>query len=1262
MKRLLCLLLLLATSVFGSAPPSPNWWTRVGGIYLKAKVDSFCATDGTDTTWVTHGRILIGSQAIDSTAATIYTVDTLIGDSVALRALLTGAIFTGNLTLDDGVGDSPTMFYYDGSDKYFQIKKASEGQAWLLNNDGGISLRPSNDVNDYLLISTASNIVTIETVASGDGDLVIKAGGGDISFDDDNLSTSGKIVADTMRTAMLQGDTIKVGTAYVLPAVDGDATEVLKTNGSGVLSWESDDIGEEGTGDITEVTAGHALIGGGVSGAVTLHANASTSIDTSGDSLQVIPSWLDAVIDTSDAALADSASAMDTSYAPLTTRINEEIYDHIDTCTGLIDSLNIGDSTLSLDNLNPGTAVHLDGILYNSATEQWARADLDATYLVEQANVEWGEDAAAGIFTAGSHAGISYSYVDGSDLINTTVNAADADSIMGIPIQALAGNYAIHYGLVLSADSSEWEWVELQDGDITAVGRGYGLDGGGSTDSVHLTVDTTNEIASKTYVDNEIDSSAFQLDDLDYVTLDTANDGGIKIAEQSATSGQVLKWNGSIWTPAADDSTGGGGGGGTDSTDWYVQHMLTGNVESGVTVTYQASDSTIDYEVDVKVSDSTASNITAENLQDGVAAMLGMTGGDTTRQHDGALVTYDDASGELDIYNGSADSLDHTVYMDGTAMKGMASIEGTEDEVSIENDTLRLGDRADDDDVELAFISTSDSGGVRYDAGTNKMQFSNDYSSWTDIDGTDHGGLAGLADDDHTQYLLETEIDASSELLAIMDDETGTGVLVFGTAPTFTTSITIGSAVINETELEIIDGASLTTTELNYVDGVTSALQTQLDGKEQQLDNEAGLYAVLSDVSDFLQITDTANAVANGENKVVSGNAIYDYGVANYQPLEATLTDIADGTIAENLVNTGNPWAADEIVSTVIHNDEMDASSELLAIMDDETGSGSGTPLLVFNVAPDFTLVPTFDSAQFDGNVDVDSMDINGVLDVTGNITAGGTIDGVDLATFEATLDDDTEVATEAEVGDTLAALRDGDAWTGTHDFTGATVIDADSMATVHLVATGEMRADCDFYAEGNVHVNKDSTAADAAIYFGDDDEVTSFHWDDANDRFEVSNTVYVGGNVDLLGTVDGVDVAALNTDLAADSGSWNDVADDLNYTFNLADPDALYATDHEWSIDPRTRAALTITRIDVSLDADPTTELEYSLKFADALIGFANATVIDDTATVAGVTTVTGGFGDATVPANKCIYFLFDADPDDAITQVSVKISYTFD
>ena len=58
-------------------------------------------------------------------------------------------------------------------------------------------------------------------------------------------------------------------------------------------------------------------------------------------------------------------------------------------------------------------------------------------------------------------------------------------------------------------------------------------------------------------------------------------------------------------------------------------------------------------------------------------------------------------------------------------------------------------------------------------------------------------------------------------------------------------------------------------TEFGYLNGVTSAIQTQFDAK---------------------------------------------------QPLEATLTDIADGTIAENLVNTANPWADNEVASNLTIN------------------------------------------------------------------------------------------------------------------------------------------------------------------------------------------------------------------------------------------------------------------------------------------------------------------------------------------------------
>ena len=58
-----------------------------------------------------------------------------------------------------------------------------------------------------------------------------------------------------------------------------------------------------------------------------------------------------------------------------------------------------------------------------------------------------------------------------------------------------------------------------------------------------------------------------------------------------------------------------------------------------------------------------------------------------------------------------------------------------------------------------------------------------------------------------------------------------TGDLTIAAGALEISRLIIGSADIQEAELEILDGATLSTTELNYVDGVTSAIQTQIDTK-----------------------------------------------------------------------------------------------------------------------------------------------------------------------------------------------------------------------------------------------------------------------------------------------------------------------------------------------------------------------------------------------------------------------------------------------
>ena len=146
----------------------------------------------------------------------------------------------------------------------------------------------------------------------------------------------------------------------------------------------------------------------------------------------------------------------------------------------------------------------------------------------------------------------------------------------------------------------------------------------------------------------------------------------------------------------------------------------------------------------------------------------------------------------------------------------------------------------------------------------------------------------------------------------------------------------------------------------------------------------------------------------NGDTGAPQKDAVRDQFEALaslYQPLEAILTDIADGTIAEDLVNTANPWADNEVSDTItvgasgsvndsaipsgitrdtewdtegevqtawgavniLLETEIDASSELLALMDDETGTG----LLTFATNPLFTAARFGNGATTGGYFDV---------------------------------------------------------------------------------------------------------------------------------------------------------------------------------------------------------------------------------------------------------------------------------------------------
>ena len=101
-----------------------------------------------------------------------------------------------------------------------------------------------------------------------------------------------------------------------------------------------------------------------------------------------------------------------------------------------------------------------------------------------------------------------------------------------------------------------------------------------------------------------------------------------------------------------------------------------------------------------------------------------------------------------------------------------------------------------------------------------------------------------IADDSPSAGKITISVDAELTELATMS--TGTAQAL---------------ADLTGTEVQILDGATLTTTELNYVDGVTSAVQTQIDGK-QAADADLTAIAALSSADGNVIVGSAAGWVA----------------------------------------------------------------------------------------------------------------------------------------------------------------------------------------------------------------------------------------------------------------------------------------------------------------------------------------------------------------------------------------------------------------
>jgi len=461
------------------------------------------------------------------------------------------------------------------------------------------------------------------------------------------------------------------------------------------------------------------------------------------------------------------------------------------------------------------------------------------------------------------------------------------------------------------------------------------------------------------------------------------------------------------------------------------------------------------------------------------------------------------------------------------------------------------------------------------------------------------GGSAVATASDNLSVFAAT---TSAQLYGVLSDETGTGAAVFADSPTFADDITIQAAGVKLTG----DGDGALTI-LGLGDGSDEDWVINLDDTANEVTHSSGTGVLLHHWSGIagrfgLNGGNAAQVVMTLTNTDETSDSETDQTSSLLFQLTGSINeaDYAAAEAARIEAYKVSDWYAD---GTADHDSGLKFYT-----------TNNNTPALAMTIsnAGVITAAGSFTGA-LTGNV---------TGDVSGN--AGTVTNGVyttDAGSVFLAPDGDGSSLTSVDAATGDSATGFFDAGTIEHEYGGleADVHEYSGLLAVSGGATSEVNSKSELEAQ----------IADVA------------------DFAEADGDTYSNAH----------DFSSATVTLPARTAGLSH-----HFRFNIINPNAAYDLDTQICICPKLPAAITITNIEVTCNADPTTELDLDLKWADTFIGLANAAVIDVIDTTNGVTSISAGFDDADVASGKCIYVEFGAEPDEAITQVCIDITYDYD